>query len=304
MKIIPRHINLIKSKILKEDDHYLLSCETEELVDFYLQNAELLEPVEINFEQMTFSTRREVVVLRSHERSFPYNSQGDLEMEKEYVDVCIPVTDDKNIYLINNLRTRIIVSGGSPDFKVEGKEIVVTIETRGYQVKLNGVQIKREVEEHTERIRSWFDFKNSEINRNNSEALKLVRDFIEDRKKKLVDDNSKINELSKILAIPLKKNQELNSTKVRLQRKRIVERIKPSGNEKSEQYVLDRNRVLDLITIIDNQGHQFERIPNTCLKLQEEDLRDLILVGLNAIFEGSATGRLLVKMEKQTFSLE
>ena len=288
-------INLIKSEILEEDDDYLMSIDTEELVEYYLQKAKLFEPVDIKFDQKTLSPRKEVVTIRANERSFPYNNQGDLKMEKEYVDVCIPVTDDQDIYLINNLRTKNIVSGGSPIFKIEDKEIIMSIETKGYGVELSTEQIQSKIEQDTIRIKNWFDLKNVEISRNNSESPEIIKDFITNRKKKLLADDRKINELSKTMNIPLKKNPKLEATKVRLQKKRIIDKVKPRGGNSSQQYVLNRERVLDLVAIIDNQGHQFERIPNTCSKLQEEDLRDLILVGLNAIFEGSATGETFSK---------
>jgi hypothetical protein len=47
---------------------------------------------------------------------------------------------------------------------------------------------------------------------------------------------------------------------------------------------------MDIIEIIDNSCRQFERTPKTYARSGEEDLRNTILVGLNGVFEGRATG--------------
>jgi len=57
-----------------------------------------------------------------------------------------------------------------------------------------------------------------------------------------------------------------------------------------EDYHIDRSKVMDIIQIIDNQGRQFEKTPKTYQNSEEEDLRNVLLVGLNTVFEGKATG--------------
>lgn len=48
--------------------------------------------------------------------------------------------------------------------------------------------------------------------------------------------------------------------------------------------------MLDIVSVIDNQGRQFEKTPLTYKNLKEEDLRNIILTNLNGLFEGKATG--------------
>lgn len=46
----------------------------------------------------------------------------------------------------------------------------------------------------------------------------------------------------------------------------------------------------EAVRIITNSGVQMERSPSTALQLDEEERRDLILMALNAVFEGQAGG--------------
>lgn len=77
--------------------------------------------------------------------------------------------------------------------------------------------------------------------------------------------------------------------RIKVDHKPLVKAVRPT-RQRAEDYVLDQQKVLDIITVIDNQGHQFEKTPNTYKNSEEEDLRNIILVGLNTLFEGSATG--------------
>jgi len=85
----------------------------------------------------------------------------------------------------------------------------------------------------------------------------------------------------------MKENEAVK--RIRLDKSPLVKRVKPTATL-PEEYVLDRNRVLDIISIIDNQGRQFEKTLKTYECFQEEGFRDIILVSLNTIFEGRATG--------------
>jgi len=89
--------------------------------------------------------------------------------------------------------------------------------------------------------------------------------------------------------IPLKPKENEAVTRIKLDPKPLVKKVKPNP-KLPEEYVLDRSKVLDIITVIDNQGRQFEKTPKTYKDFDEDGLRDVILVSLNSLFEGKATG--------------
>jgi hypothetical protein len=65
-------------------------------------------------------------------------------------------------------------------------------------------------------------------------------------------------------------------------------------DKKKPEPSLDRSQVSMIVELINNTGHYFERTPKTMAKLEEEELRDLILGGLNMHFKG-ATGETFSK---------
>jgi hypothetical protein len=69
----------------------------------------------------------------------------------------------------------------------------------------------------------------------------------------------------------------------------IIKKLKPRASSPVE-YVLEREKVLGVIEILDNQGRQFEKTPKTYQGFGEEQLRDVLLVNLNSVFQGNATG--------------
>lgn len=77
--------------------------------------------------------------------------------------------------------------------------------------------------------------------------------------------------------------------RIQLDPKPIIGRIRPTP-VKPEDYQIDRQKVLDIIHVLDNQGRQFEKTPKTYANSGEEDLRNVLFVNLNSIFEGKATG--------------
>jgi hypothetical protein len=113
--------------------------------------------------------------------------------------------------------------------------------------------------------------------------------YIEQRKSKLGQDSERINSLIKKINIPLKQKENEAATRIKLDPKPLVKKLKPNP-KLPEEYVLDRAKVLDIISVIDNQGRQFEKTPKTYKDFDEEGLRDVILVSLNSLFEGKATG--------------
>ncbi|MBA7639234.1 hypothetical protein ES703_46892 [subsurface metagenome] len=116
-----------------------------------------------------------------------------------------------------------------------------------------------------------------------------IEELINNRKKELYEDQKRLDSLVKRIKIPLKKKENESIKRIKLNPKPIVKKMKPTPTI-PEDYVLDRNKVLDIISFIDNQGRQFEKTPLTYKSLKEEDLRNIILVNLNSLFEGKATG--------------
>jgi hypothetical protein len=113
--------------------------------------------------------------------------------------------------------------------------------------------------------------------------------LIDARKTKLTADKEKYNSLFKQIGIPLKKKDDDVIKRIQLDTQPLVQKVKPNPNQ-PENYSIKREDVLAIIHILDNQGSQFEKTPASFENSGENDFRNILLVGLNTVFQGKATG--------------
>jgi hypothetical protein len=64
------------------------------------------------------------------------------------------------------------------------------------------------------------------------------------------------------------------------------------GKKYEDEYALDQADYEEIVDIVLSMGRAFERSPTTFMKLEEEQLRDHILLQLNGTFEGQAGGEM------------
>ncbi len=279
----------LQLKIISEEDNYIISQQTEDLVKFYLNSC--LNPIEFDSsKEETVEVKKYIKTIPAHEREWGYRSEGDLKQECEKVVLKTPILYNRDAEKIINLRANtFIVSGSSNrEFKLNQYDITFELETKGYGFIMTNEDISTRVSNFQTEIKNYIARKKAEILAENSKIeLNLTR-FINERKEKLDSDRTRINELVKLIKIPLVRKDDQVVKKIQIDRKPFVNKIKPKTLD--EDYILDRDKVIDIIKLINNQCLQFEKTPRTYEKFDEPNLRDLILANLNSIFEGKATG--------------
>jgi hypothetical protein len=164
-----------------------------------------------------------------------------------------------------------------------------SIDVKGYGFTKSESQIISDVDYEKQQIYNHIHQLNSEIEKCNTTFKSRIQNFINERKAKLEGDTVKYSSLLKQIHIPLKKREDEATRRIQVDHKPLVANSRPTAKQ-PENYVIDRKKVMDIISVIDNQGRQFEKTPQSFKQSGEEDFRNVILVGLNALFEGSATG--------------
>jgi hypothetical protein len=148
--------------------------------------------------------------------------------------------------------------------------------------------IKGELANDTKRLECCFTELRSIIEQFNSSLESIGKEAISKRKTKLLVDSN----LVESLGIPLKKIDGDSPTyTIPLARKKIVA-VKPAVVKKRftpEPTMLpdDYEAVLELIKHL---SLVIERNPHTFVSMKEPDIRNIILVLLNAVYQGTATG--------------
>jgi len=280
----------IKGEILKEPDSFVLGTSTDELVDYYFANNSL-SPIEIDADRSeSFEHRKQMRLVKAHERDGFYQRQGDIEFEFESLVIRIPVIPNDNIQLFRDLGTSTFSVSWSPDgLSLGTSEIAFQIDIKGYGFKHEEDKIQQDVQFQKSRIEEWIRWIRADVDKENRQLKDNLRTFIDSRKAKLSEDKDKVASLAQKINIALKKKEDEATKRVQLDHKPLIKRVRPTPTA-PEEYVLDGSKVLDIISIVDNQGRQFEKTPKTYLGMNEEALRDIILVNLNSVFEGKATG--------------
>jgi hypothetical protein len=280
-------LNEIQLNIIAEPDNYIITQPTEDLVKYYLGNC--LSQLELDLiKDESFEHKKYIKTIPANQREWAFQSSGDLKLECEKVILKMPILSNSDIQKIINLRTSSLSSTSDPDFIIDRNCIVFELETKGYGFNMTNEHISERILDFRANIQNYLNAKNSEISLENTKLESKLTQFINDRKEKLDSDKNRINELVKLIKIPLVRKDEEVVKRIQINKKPFVARIKPQTI--NEDYLLDRDKVIDIIKLINNQCLQFEKTPKTYDKLEEPNLRDLILANLNSIFEGKATG--------------
>jgi hypothetical protein len=282
----------LQKRILSESDAFIIGSPTNELVAYYLSNNSFDA---IEFDPSRNETAEHVKQIRKvpeHHRDSFYGHLGDTDFEYESIVIRLPIIRNPNIRDFAELRTSTFSVSWSPkDWGLSQDTLTLTIDIKGYGFNYSDDEsaMASKIEREKSNLMQWIGWVNNDIAKENAALDRNLREFIESRKSKLQADKGKIGSLIKRINIPLKKTENQAEQRIRLDHAPLVKKARPSPTV-PENYVLDAQKVLDIVSVIDNQGRQFERTPTTYDTLGEEDLRNIILVGLNSLFEGKATG--------------
>lgn len=156
-------------------------------------------------------------------------------------------------------------------------------------------QIKSSFDNNLKMIKDYLSWSKAQVVAFNQSIPNLVKQAVNFRREKLKKQNS----LCDILGIPLKqKNGVPNFDPIKVNKK-ITKPLPPppKGGFKAEPGITDIDYE-NIIKLIRHGGISFEKTPKTFCVHDEEELRDIILSQLNAVYEGEAKGETFNKAGK------
>lgn len=139
--------------------------------------------------------------------------------------------------------------------------------------------------------------------RGNERIRNSIKTYIENKQKVLKQEYKRLDTIIEKVEIPLavKKEERLPVIDFGV-KEELKPLIKPEPKKRKEP-ILNKNSVVNLIHYIRNSCLSFEITPEVFSKHNEEELRNIILGHLNAIFGGEATGETFNKLGKTDISL-
>ncbi|TKC07993.1 hypothetical protein FA048_12575 [Pedobacter polaris] len=293
----------VREEILRENDAQILGSDVDELSKYYFQRYSLVA-LDFDPEDIAFEPKKEVRRVRAHQREFGYQSEGDTNWEYEVAIISLPIQPNSNLHLIMKLNglTRTL-DGFDESISFERNEISYKFDTKWYGGSMDEDAMANEINSKSDRLINLLNAKNSNIIQENTNFLGSIKNILSQRKTKLESDNNKINALTQKIRIPLKQKVPREVTKISVDTRDFVKVVKPTP-KLPEEYTLEETILSEILNFIDNQCLTFERTPSSYKQLGEEQLRDIILAALNAIFEGNATGETFVKKGKTDIHLK
>jgi hypothetical protein len=280
---IERHL---QKEILSEQDSYILGTSSKELTEYYYsKNA--LSPLLLDLSKTeTAEIKKEWRLIPAHQRESGFQGLGDLSFEYEIVHLTIPILPNPNSDVVRGF---VSTCYSRQNLKWKADHVLISVEIKGYGFNKNEEEVERLVTSHLDDLHSCIESVNTQIRNLNDSLKSNISNWIELRKEKLQADQERFDSLLKRINIPVKRKSDEIIKRVQLDTKPLIQRVRPFA-QALEDYVIDHQGVLDIIYVLDNQGRQIERTPKSFLQSGEEDLRNTLLVGLNTVFEGRATG--------------
>jgi hypothetical protein len=140
-------------------------------------------------------------------------------------------------------------------------------------------------------IEHYLSWSCQEIDQHNQQMRNEVPGMVAQRREELLATRS----LQAQIGYPVRRRQDADRYAVPISRKSV----RPLPNRTSgarapfkPEPAMQEQDYRDALRVLRNQRNALERTPSVAAKLDEEEIRDILLVGLNAQFEGDAGGEL------------
>lgn len=223
------------------------------------------------------ATRSPVQEVRYSEHD-PYG-YGIRSIAASKVTVGFPIDGDGSLFNYQASRftmapERLLIGGNSVHVEVTAETLTPDV------ISASIDRLRRDVDKRVE----WI---NSDIREQRAQAAQILRSAIEGRRKRVLADR----ELEAALTIPVHTTGRerpvvpARPRQVRLERRREQSQFVPEP-------VLAESIYQDVLGQVRSWSRTMERAPGTAAKLDEEELRDLLLGTLNAYWAGAAGSEL------------
>jgi len=276
---------IVGEKLDKEDSSYLLQVDFDKYLNFLVDEAKW-EPLLWDESQMTvepFSTKRQ--------RRDEFHDGQTYQVEVQRFRLRIPISPhpQRADYFKFGPSTW---WGAEPEWRFEGDVLIHEVEAT-----------EQGVQKGIEEVRFWLGNRNKEIEAGNKQLQDRIRPVWEAKRKRLEERQSTTEALLQKLNIPLHQdpNAKVKPIEIKPRHLRtIMEKPKPTSKAEA---ALNRSDVMSLVDFIEQYTQQFEVTPRTYQKMDEEELRDLLVGMMNANYPGSTTGETFSKLGKTDISL-
>ena len=289
------------TKIIAEfSDEIILGADFEEWTHYYFEEYKI-QPIILYMDDVTQSLSETKI-----EKNNPWYRNNDADEPKTFrvdgyrITFTIPFDGDSGLlylrpskYYMSTFRIDSIIEGNEASYG----NIVFSIEYT--KEELMGKETPEFISQaFTNKFKHYMetiDRINREVEQFNESLQSTIMSALESRKKK-ADEYIALGEK---LSIPLKINPNAPHTKpIPLKKAHTKKPEMPSVRPREKEYAISLEHYDNIRRIIYTTGTSMEKTAKTYIKLDEEELRDVMLSHLNSHYNGSATGETFSKVGK------
>ena len=213
----------------------------------------------------------------------------------------------------NQITVRIPFTGEPDLFRVQPTSFTLNpprgrVEKSGDLGGVVLISMTRPIDEDVEEFNRWMKSvvksiegyaatSRGDIEQFNADLVQRVRGFVSARRAQL----KKQGQLLAALAIPLRRSSK-DATPLPMP-KRVLKPL-PSPRNVEQEYTISGEDYEYILNVLRHQSRSFEQTPSVYRKLDEEELRDVLLSSLNTHFEGDASGERFRRKGKTDICIE
>lgn len=270
-----------------------LATPYEDLID-YVVTHNTIEPITIYEDRIVASEPVECQVdVSGDPRRYIRDTSRTCYIAGHEISIEIPFTGDHDLLRAKTSTWSSVFPTGQISQGRDGIGIIVIVFRQPHDADPN--QIKSLFDSNLKIIKDYLNWSKSQVVAFNQSLHNLVKQAVDFRREKLKKQNS----LCDVLGIPLKQKNGVPSFEPIKVNKKITKPLPPPPKEgyKAEPGITDADYGI-IIKLIRHSGTSFEKTPKTFSVHDEEELRDIILSHLNAVYEGEAKGETFNKSGK------
>lgn len=268
----------ITAEIYSYDPEYILNLNQTEFTNYLYQKHSIV-PLSAQEEQIGISKLEDIDVDVSTDRSrFITDRSRPIYVKGTRITVTIPFEGDTT--LLSYQPSTSLWS--PPEAQTKGNEILLTLES----LNESPDQIKSRCDGAIADIKQYFEWIRTDIEKYQRNLEAHIQSEINSRMEKIKKDKGLIERLG----LPLIRRDEAQLVIKPPEIRRRIPFTPPSKIIAAPEPAIDLDEFEHILNIINRMILVMERSPKTFSKLEEESLRDFILVILNEYYEGQATG--------------
>lgn len=260
----------------------------------YVVNQNTIDPITLYEDRIVASEPSECQIdVSGDPRRFIRDTSRPCYIAGHEISIEIPFSGDPNLLKAKTSTWSTVFPTGQIQQGREGIKKIVMVFRQPHDADPS--QIKSSLDSNLKTIKDYLSWSKTQVVAYNLSLSNLVKQAVDFRRDKLKKQNS----LCDVLGIPLKQKTGTPSFEPIKVNKKITKPLPPPPKEgfKAEPGIIDTDYD-NIIKLIRHSGISFEKTPKTFRVHDEEELRDIILSQLNAIYEGEAKGETFNKSGK------